>query len=161
MLSDKITIKSKTDESKPIFVEISNVSDYIFVDEWSKPIPTGTVVELNLRGQPITDSNIRQFVRHFARHVEFLIEVNGENLHSTPYKLVKEYMSANKVDLPYYLHSININHESVVGEIALIGKCEKGKFVPIHNNMILDDNKFFLSNNGILIQDKIDKSFKS
>jgi hypothetical protein len=166
MISEKIEINTKTDDSQPLSLEINNVSDYLYIKELNPLTPTGTTVELNLKDNFINESNIKTIVERFARHLEIQITVNGRQIKNRKYKpsLKNFNISVGNKNSPCLYH-IKIEDEAVKGIISLIGRYDKEKkFYPLYRHYHIsafDKNKFFLSNNGMLIQDEIDSSSKS
>jgi hypothetical protein len=169
MISEKIELDTKTDTSKPIHAEINDVSDYLFVKELDLPMPTGTSLHLNLKDNTINESNIRVIVKRFARHIEFPITVNEHEVKNRKYMPSLKYVNASpRGRSSLCLYNIKIKDEAVIGTLSIIGKYARKKFSPLERHYYdmtrisqYNNNKFFLSSNGILIQDEIDSSWKS
>jgi hypothetical protein len=81
MMAGKIVIETKTDDSKPLSIEIDDVSEYFLVKEGEKA-ETGTEVILFLKeGIDREEIDLEKEIKHYARHLEFPVKVilpNGE-----------------------------------------------------------------------------------
>jgi hypothetical protein len=167
MIADKIEITAKTDSSKPVYVELEDISDFLYIKELEEQIQTGTTIELSLKDDLINESNIADIVERYVRHLEFPIEVNGRSIKDKGYNPTVNYLRPFSKNIFFRLYHIKIRDESAIGTISLVGKnTKKKKFLPLErykydNINVMYRNKFYLSNNGVLIQDEIDSSFKS
>ena len=74
MLADVVEVDSKRDGSDPIHLEVRSLTESFVPSPGSRTEP-GTSVRLHLKAEAIGTLDVLDRVRHFARHVEFPIEV--------------------------------------------------------------------------------------
>ena len=183
MMADKIIVETKTDDSKPLLIEIDDVSEYFFVREGEKA-EMGTKVTLFLKESVDKgEIDLEREVRYYVTHLEFPVKVilpNGEEriIGNQEFKpsvdvmiekrrrwLEKEREEYRGPLLPepvseyssrYDFHSIKIDDEYVEGVVAiLLEKDEELGLKPISHIRGIED-VVFVSNEGIFVDDILD-----
>jgi len=82
MIADRLGIETKAESSKALFIEVNDMFDYFFVRE-SERKEVGTKVVLYLRNEVKKEIeegkfNLLEKIKHWARHLEFPIEVRSQ-----------------------------------------------------------------------------------
>lgn len=175
MMADKIIIETKTDDGKPLLIEIDDVSEYFFVKEGEKA-KTCTEVTLFLKESIDREEiDLEKEIRHYATHLEIpvkiilpngeerIIEIPGfkpsldvmiEKLRKIRKKWVKEEIEEyrwSKYPSTYDFHSIKIDDAYVEGVVAiLLEKDDELGLKPIHHKIVIKD-AIFVSNEGIFV----------
>ncbi|MCK4796992.1 MAG: ATP-binding protein [Spirochaetes bacterium] len=162
MIANRITIETKMDDSDPILIEIDDISDYFFVKNGTKKT-TGTTITLFLKNEAkIKEINLKEEIRHFARHLEFpvkIIEPNDEK-HTIENIGFKPDSILGNQSKKYGYYFNKIENENLAGVIGILLKKEGdtnlkptvNEWVPELRNIF--DNKtkrFFISNEGIFV----------
>lgn len=161
MIADSLIIETKTDFSPSIRVEIEDVSEPFAISNGNLET-AGTSIILQLK-QRLSANEIYSIVRKYLRHVEIPVEcvLNARKMFvkNIKFKPDESYVSPQirKKKIKIELFPIEIKNDMVNGYIALIGsKNKKGDFIPINDSWASPPNKFFISNNGVLVQDYVD-----
>lgn len=166
MLADKVIVKTKTDDSEPLLIEIDDVSEYFFVRKGEKA-ETGTEVILFLKESVGEEGiDLEKEIRYYATHLEFPVKVilpNREEQVVENYGFKPNLKSMIKEDekrrleylsKKYDFHLLEIREEYIEGIVAiLLERDKKLDLKPIRRGFgpyELED-KIFVSNEGIFI----------
>ncbi len=78
MLADRIEVETKKDDSDPVHLEIASLTEPFVPTPGTRRMP-GTTVRLHLKADEVGQHDVLERVRHFARHLEFVIKVTAHN----------------------------------------------------------------------------------
>ena len=141
MMTDKIQIETRKDNSEPLLIEIADISDYFFVRKGLRA-DTGTTMTLHLQENIGEEIDLEEEIRYYARHLEFPVKVILPN---SEVMIVDMGFKSNIMDLleghyagrndiyphfmeetsrlfneKYVLHLIEIDNEVVEGKIGIL-----------------------------------------
>ena len=165
MLANKVTVETQMEGSKPLFVEIESLTDYLVVRP-GKRNSSGTTITLFLKEDVKKEIKLHDTVEHYARHVRIPIRVEEDNRnylvmdkgYSTA-DLSKKLENENGAkDIVF--HKIKIDDEYVEGVILLKGKKDPLLgWRPLNksaSHYTRDDSpQFILCYEGIFVTNKI------
>ena len=161
MIADKIEIETKTDYSKPLFIEIDNISNYFLVKDGNRR-RSGTKITLYLK-ENAKKIDIEKELKYYARHLEIPINIrlpSGEvriieNMENKPF-----FKCGKLGDQSLFIKSKEIKSKDFEGTIGVLFGESEGKFnlhrkksymKNIYNN--IDENMVdsVINYNGVLI----------
>ena len=162
MLASRIEVETKKSGSKPIKIEIENISDYLIVRE-SEKLATGTTIKLYLKEDISENLRLSEEIDFYIKHVDVPIKVkeNGtehvvySNAFQTPTDLITYLEKYN-----LRLYDIPIKSKNFEGLLSLCMRYDEsnGCFVPMKRfgNQDLSiswKDLRIISSNGIYVPD--------
>ena len=78
MLADRIEVETKKTDADAVHLEIASLTEPFVPTPGTRKVP-GTTVHPHLKAEEVGEHDVLEHVRHFARHLEFVIEVTTQN----------------------------------------------------------------------------------
>jgi hypothetical protein len=162
MIADEVLIDTKTDNEKPLKIEIKDISKYFIISDGSRS-ETGTTVTLQLKEAISHSIDLESWVRRYAKHIEFEIEVRQGG---TKKSVISDggfrcdysdlFAKSHTDPREYYsLRKIHINTPEMVGIIGILVPT-KAFDVDTWNTTDMrhsEKKQVSISHNGILVSE--------
>lgn len=159
MIANKVVVETKTDNNKPLLIEIDDISDYFFVKE-GKRKKVGTTITLVLKEDVGEQIDLAKEIKYYARHLEFPVKVilsNGKDVVVEDAGFepdIGTFLSESELDTEKHdFHLVKIDETFLEGIIALFLEKDPeldlkptDKYLGSHGGY-----KYILSNEGIFI----------
>ena len=125
MIANKVVVETKTDNNKPLLIEIDDISDYFFVKE-GKRKKVGTTITLVLKEDVGEQIDLAKEIKYYARHLEFPVKVilsNGKDVVVEDAGFepdIGTFLSESELDTEKHdFHLVKIDETFLEGIIAL------------------------------------------
>lgn len=175
MLANRIAVETRTETGLPLGIEIDDISDYFVVKPGQRD-SCGTTLTLFLKCEQTQKLDLARAIRHYARHIEFVVRVRDEfgretRIHDRGFEtpelkrlLLRELsddpigrMTLEKALKNHLFHTIRIHDEAAEGIIGIIVRQDEKLGLVSPSDIVMQRcllNQLLVSHEGVFVVER-------